>query len=481
MWALVAWGALAVAGTLLLGRWLGPGDLYEKDQPHTVAYTADMVLHGGWGELALPRDELQQRATKPPLYNWLAVPGVAAFGFGAWPLKLPTMLAAAGTVGLTFWLTRRVTGDPLLAGLAAALWLANPVGLRLAYLARPDMLQAFGLTAAAGVVMLAGPWWLFWAAVAGIGLTKGPAAVLPVLFALVYRPRWLLTWRQGVGAALAVAAIGLWLLAAWRVDPRHVRTVLLGAEVVQRIADVSPDGQKNPPWMIAAWFGTKFLPWSLLALVGGFAAWRGGGAGLRPFAVWLGVVLVGLSVPAGKRVDYLLPAMIAAGPLAAWAVLWAVRRVGLPRPAALVPLVLVAGYVLHHNAYRSGEARHGWTDRLLAFADDVRPVVRGRPTLVLVRGKVPLATLLGRHHGAGPTEAELASAAFVVTERIDDRPALATSTPLPVGFGAAAGQPTARLALYRRADMTDDEVRAARGDMMDWTLEDNPYRHPGMP
>ena len=56
-------------------RWFGPSDLYDNDQPKTVAYTVDMVRHGRW---LLPVDMLGRPATKPPMYNWISVPVVAA-------------------------------------------------------------------------------------------------------------------------------------------------------------------------------------------------------------------------------------------------------------------------------------------------------------------------------------------------------------------------------------------------------------------
>ncbi len=89
-------GLCAIGLVMLLGcRWFFGADLYFSDQPKTVSYTADVVLHG---RLALPRDVLHQPATKPPLYNWIGA--TAALVTGSWSpfvLKLPSVIGAIGT------------------------------------------------------------------------------------------------------------------------------------------------------------------------------------------------------------------------------------------------------------------------------------------------------------------------------------------------------------------------------------------------
>ncbi|MEA2734599.1 MAG: hypothetical protein QOE14_1050 [Humisphaera sp.] len=59
---------IVVALTTLAARLFGPGDLYDKDQPKTMAASADVALNNQW---TWPRDMLLEPATKPPMYNWL--------------------------------------------------------------------------------------------------------------------------------------------------------------------------------------------------------------------------------------------------------------------------------------------------------------------------------------------------------------------------------------------------------------------------
>src|SRR5687768_14207951 len=87
------------------GRIFGPSDLHDKSQPKTVAYTADVVLHGRW---MLPRDMVGGPARKPPLYNWVGAPFVAVLGYHEWVLKIPAMLSGVGAVAVSVLMTRRL-------------------------------------------------------------------------------------------------------------------------------------------------------------------------------------------------------------------------------------------------------------------------------------------------------------------------------------------------------------------------------------
>src|SRR5690554_347651 len=78
---------------ILIARMLGPSDLWDQTQPKTISYTTDIIVHGGehW---ILPLERGALPATKPPLYNWLAVPMVKLLGFGSEVAhKFPSILA----------------------------------------------------------------------------------------------------------------------------------------------------------------------------------------------------------------------------------------------------------------------------------------------------------------------------------------------------------------------------------------------------
>src|SRR2546422_5295029 len=151
---LLIMSSMAALAALLVARMLGPSDLWDHTQPKTVSYTADIIIHGGkhW---ILPIERGQLPATKPPLFNWLAVPMVHWFGFNSeiahrFPSIAAMCLCWLITVRMGRWIAHGVI--PLKRDATGALgWLAglmlasNGAMFKLGYLARPDMLLTLWL------------------------------------------------------------------------------------------------------------------------------------------------------------------------------------------------------------------------------------------------------------------------------------------------------------------------------------------------
>jgi hypothetical protein len=565
----------AVVGTFLviaivLGvRWFGPADMYEKDQPKTLAYTADIVRNG---RFALPRDVIYQPATKPPLYNWNAATVVSTTGvWTEWTLKSPSVIGVLSTGAIVFAMTRRQLrrnglAVAVLPLLAVAVWftfgsnIRHGSVLRLSYLARPDMLLCAFLTGAWACFVIAVDkrtareafrWGMGgWLCVLAAALTKGPAALMPAAFAFVWpiqRPhlaedgttsRWqslVRTWFL-VGVPIVVLGVASWFALAMRQDADHVRTVIWGAEVAGRIMDKSPEGFESGWYQSIMWFVTKAQPWGAIA---------GGGLlccvlvpRLRktagPAVVYLTILLVGLSLPAGKRMDYLLPAYAPAAVLIALFVgdlvqfriagaaavvgliglainesIWGLARLSHPELKrhvdwpALAVLLIIAGVLLlierrrkvplalfiavplalavmmgRQQMRRSLEAENRWSDHAVKFVKLVRRQVKeDQSLLVLVRGKHPLTTLLGRHPGSYLTPRDLAAADFVIIPQQPDLQAELLSDPLPMGFAQIEERPLAVLGLYRHVPV--DRLIAIQKQIATWTDVENPYHAPG--
>ncbi|GGA34319.1 ArnT family glycosyltransferase [Sphingomonas psychrolutea] len=165
--------------------------------------------------------------TKPPLLIWLMAASVTVFGPSEWALRLPSMVAALGTVAIVFWFVRRTTGSVATAGLAAALLVLSPAyfGEHSARTADYDALLLFFVTTYLCLLFLTlhrerpSPTRL---ALIGVAiccalLTKSVAAVVPGLGVIVYlaitaRGRRVVATPNYVILGLGVAlAVGLFL------------------------------------------------------------------------------------------------------------------------------------------------------------------------------------------------------------------------------------------------------------------------------
>jgi 4-amino-4-deoxy-L-arabinose transferase-like glycosyltransferase len=478
---------LLTLAIVLGARIAGPSDLHDKSQPKTVAYTADMALHG---RFILPRDMVGGPARKPPMYNWIGVPFVALFGFSEPMLKMPAILGGIATVALTVYATRRMLRVPArqvsvplskqevsqgvldygaprpsemaldedtiraTGWLAGIIWLASYPTFSLIYVARPDMPLVAFLTAAwvlATVLLTRGnatdtggspvPRWhdwqialAFWLCVAGAALTKGPPALLPIIYVLVaVKPisgRWATLRRfhfEG-GVPLFVALFGFWVFGAWRSNPEHFWAVLVGEEVTGRFSDgepLDPYRVPKPFWLIFTWFILKFAPWSILTglVLLLIPPRRWFSHPLTPAMAWLAVVLIFFAIPEGKRQDYLAPAHPAASALAAYSTVMLLRRLNLGRLgvrwAGLAGVTLVIAYT-DYQWRRSPEALERGGENVKAFAREVRKHVGRDERVVFTElGFHPLQTLMGIHETDPPPPDALAQSGWLIAPASD--------------------------------------------------------------
>jgi 4-amino-4-deoxy-L-arabinose transferase-like glycosyltransferase len=281
---------VAVIACLAL-RISGPYDLWDQTQPRTVSYTSDIVANGRW---ILPVERGEFPATKPPLYNWLAAPVVAVAGYESeLAHKLPSVLAMLLAAAALWLAARRIGGErsSFIAGAAVIAFAANYPIFKLCWLARPDMVLTLWLTGgwiAATLALERGRrdtsarrWALaFWLCTGLAALTKGPAALVLPIYAVIHARLTLGSWRSSRvigwwwGTPLALAIVGWWAYAAWRTDPEHFRTVLWGSEIWGRVTGIGPEGNRKGPigWVtdiyyMPLYFVARFAPWSILALM----------------------------------------------------------------------------------------------------------------------------------------------------------------------------------------------------------------------
>lgn len=312
----------------------GPSDLNEVDQPLQAAYVADILANGHY---FVQWDHQGRIATKPPLYNWIAAGLIYLSGAPCeFVLKLPSVLAAFGTLLLTFLLARRWL-EPW-AALSAPLILASGHHFfKMAYLARTDMLFCFWVVLSIYAFERCRPGegsektWkdIFWVAQGLAILTKGlagPALVHVYVLARLAVERDLRGYlRLGAlrGIPLLAVMSAAWLMPAlYQAGDEFVERVLKG-EILFRLKGAGPRARELQPfYAFLPWFIARFLPWSLLAVVA--LLQRGTLSPLRPRSpllpavLWLGAMMALLSFVPSKRPDWLMPLYPAGAILAAW-------------------------------------------------------------------------------------------------------------------------------------------------------------------
>jgi 4-amino-4-deoxy-L-arabinose transferase-like glycosyltransferase len=473
---------LSCIGVLLGARLNAPSALQRFDQPKTVSYTADILVNGRW---LLPRDMLGHPATKPPLVNWMAAP-VVALGFWTelavkWPMMLGTIITAALAVRMAHRLFRKIPetremaqGAACVAGIACVV---NSPNLTMIYHCRPDPVLVAFLTLAwilgtkivcdrepanaleqplqnqpspgasrpplpsrerievrvshsPRVSIVAA----FWIAVGLAALTKGPAALVPIIYlplaARLIGGRWSLVQRSRWWWGLLLA---LGIFCAWAVPtalryPDPFFRVLIGKQLIApalgmgeqfgatQFTSRGPIVALELIWENPKWFLERFAPWSLVSIGGlcviGWRRWFR--HPLAPAVLWTFLVLAFFALSAHKTADYILPAYPAAAILAAYFCATFLNRFRIRLwQVALAGLLLAIGLTF-------GLSRDPAGDNLKIFARDAGAIVRDDPVVFVDTGFNTLQFFLHRHQGGDPTPEQIERAKWVIMPVLPD-------------------------------------------------------------
>jgi len=397
-----------VTAILFIVRAMGPSNLLDNDQERPAAYVMDVVLHGNW---ACQTDWTGDIMSKPPLFTWIAALATLPVGrANLVSLYFPCFLALLLTVGLLFGMGRRPFGFAA-AFLAALTFLASPSGVKHIALARTDALFAatVALTAFLGYRAWVGGrgWPAFWCAAALATLTKGPLGLLLGALGLMAmaweripglrggkvaggesvedrdgpRPGGVsagFPWIQhlvGVGLFLLIAGGWFWL--AYRHSGQAFIDKVIGRELVGHM--VSDEHGTFGIGFVKAplYWLSRFLPWSLLAVVG---LWR---VARHPATVpderrferflfcWIVGGLTVFSLAKHQRGDLPLPlaapaALLAGRELARWLRSWDAEKL-VRRSLAAVGVALALYTLYLHTVFaRTWEARQ--SEALESFA-----------------------------------------------------------------------------------------------------------------
>jgi 4-amino-4-deoxy-L-arabinose transferase-like glycosyltransferase len=359
----------------LLSLWnLWGYDLWAPDEPYFAEGAREMVVDGRW---AVPHVNGVVTTDKPPLFFWIIA--LLSWPFGrvsTLTARLPSALAALGTVALTIGLGRRLEAAP--GGGADRSTIGSLAGLVLCTThLHWDKSRSAQIDALLGLLILSAlcafmefrsgrdggrrSGLLFWTAAALAVLAKGPVGLLlPLGIALVTlaTDRDLRSWRRFApfsGPLLFLLIVGAWAAIAtiggggeysvWGALKKHaLERAIHGMHHAQ------------PPWYYLKVLPVQLLPWSALVPGALLLAWRRRGDPADRFLlVFAGFVVLFFSISIEKRDLYVLPACPAFALLVARLAGTAPQRRWVTVPQALIGLLLaVAGTSLPPLATRLG-------------------------------------------------------------------------------------------------------------------------------
>jgi 4-amino-4-deoxy-L-arabinose transferase-like glycosyltransferase len=440
-------------------RILSPSDIVSRDQSRTVSYTIDLVRNGN---LILQSDADGFFATKPPLINYLSALLVAPFGPNEWTFMFPSLLAFLATLALVYLLARDIFAQmperPGWLGLTAAEWAIllsvgfyglSSMALRLAFVARPDMILVFFLTLsfyAANRALASRPpkgagWaFLFWFAASLAALAKGPVALIPVVYAFLaakfFHDDWRATLRLRpyVGAPIALVVALAWPVAVYVLAPEHFRNILVNQELGGQFEGRWYSGIISA-WQVPLWVISRFMPWSLLLLIAAwFFPWREWRRHpLGPILLYTALLAIPFILVASRRGDRFAPFFPPLAVVCAWAAVYCWRgQVLLRTSVAAVPAVIVGLTVYFH--FLSDQAKDLSGQRMLDFVREVKTKAQGRPLLFCKtanRGLAVQAFLGVNQRGRYEHQAPQGGAWIVAEGPGDQLDAIIESQPIP--------------------------------------------------
>jgi len=308
---------LVVAAILFIANIWGY-DLWAPDEPFFGEGAREMVVDGHW---LVSHINGVVNTHKPPLFFWLiALLSLPLGRVTSLTARLPSALAALGTVAMTLRLGRRWSSEKT-AVLAAFVLATTYMFWDKARTAQIDALLCFLIWVAlsafeawrAGDLVGRRAGLIFWAAGALAVLAKGPVGLLlPLGIALVTLAvdRDLRRWRRFApfGGPLLFALIcGAWVAAAAVWGPAEYS--VWGA-LKEHFIDRGIHGMHHaqPWWYYAKVLPVQLLPWSFLVPGALVMAWRRRDRMDRFLLVTVIFVVLFFSISTEKRTLYVLPA-----------------------------------------------------------------------------------------------------------------------------------------------------------------------------
>lgn len=321
--------ALVAAVHLVPGQSALP--LTDRDEARYVVATKQMLATGDFIE---PRNLDEPRWKKPVGIYWLQAAAVAASGEGPaaplWIYRLPSALGILAAALLTWWAMRPLVG-PTAATVAGIVVAASVVTAAEGNIAKTDAaLLAFIVLAQGALVRaldrppefgFAWPQALFWAALAGGVLIKGPIILLVIGGTLL----WLSIFDLSTEAIrrtkpwpglLLFAFLTLpWFMAIGFATDWGFYAESLGRDFLGKV-DGAAEGHYGPPGYYLGTVWVTFWPWTPLALLAIPLVWAQRRTEAVQFlAGWIIPTWAVFEVATTKLPHYVMPVLPAVGAL----------------------------------------------------------------------------------------------------------------------------------------------------------------------
>lgn len=300
----------ALTACVVLFTLLGHKPLTDWDEGIYAEVSREMLTRG-W---PIPHWNTQPWLEKPPLMLWLTAVFFRLFGVSEFWARAGSALSGVAVVALTHaWVLR--IHRTLAAWLASLILLGTFGFLHVAHVGEMDVLLSLGcLIAVLGLervtALVASGWYLFWGGCAIAAMTKGAAAVvIPVtaIILLASRPRALLRFAPQFAAGLLLFFVVVlpWHLAMLHAFGGRFLQEYFGLHVFARATE-QIEGHSTHWWYYGKVLLVSAPPFCLLypfAFARGLRCER-----LRPLAVFAAVVVVFFTVVQTRLPHYIAPA-----------------------------------------------------------------------------------------------------------------------------------------------------------------------------
>ncbi|MFN7166173.1 MAG: ArnT family glycosyltransferase [Pannonibacter sp.] len=298
------------------GQWTVPP--LDRDEPRFTQASKQMLETGNYVDIRLQEEP---RYKKPIGIYWLQVVSAKATGYGAdaplWVYRLPSLIAGLSVVLLTYWMARAFAGPPVafVAGLLVLSALILGVEARLG---KTDATLFAMIVLAQGALarlFLANspvPRWglalVFWTAIAGGVLVKGPVILMVVgltvagLMLLTRSASWFRASAPVFGVPWMLLLILPWFVAIWIATDGGFFQEAVGRDLLGKVSE-GQESHGAPPLTHLAAMLAVFWPLPGFLVFAAPAIWRERKSPLVLFATawflpsWIVFELVATKLP----------------------------------------------------------------------------------------------------------------------------------------------------------------------------------------